>query len=420
MNESEDVTRPRAKGWPVLVAWLIAGLTLLLMLGSMLFAFLSRSADIPAEFAPQGRIVWLLGFTSAPIVGALIASRQPDNPYGWVWLLFSLAFGGVADFAESYSIYRLYTAETAMPLAGLMVLLTAYGFLVGLALLPFVLLLFPTGHLLTRRWRVVGVVTLIGALLALATGWTIPLERTFLPSQNPFTTEEAAGRLTSFVFDSGVLLLFFMAIISVVSLLIRFRRSAGVERQQIKWFAFAAAIWIISTLRRFNPAWKLPGFWDGIEEALALALLPIAIGIAILRYRLYDIDVIIRRTLVYTVLTAILLLIYFGSVVGLQTISASLTGRQPDSVIVVSTLLIAGLFTPLRRRVQDMIDRRFYRRKYDAEQTLAMFAASARNEVELDALAAELLTVVEETMQPTNVALWLKPTTRRAADYHEN
>lgn len=271
------------------------------MFGSLILAWLSRSAAVPVEFASQTRVVWLLGFASAPIVGALIASRQPDNPYGWVWLVFSFAFGGVADFAESYSIYNLYVVPGPVPLAELMILLTAYGFLVGLALFPFLLLLFPTGHLLTRRWRMVAWMTIIAALLSLTTAWAVPGQSAFLPAQNPLAPAGTTSGIVSILFDSVVIFLFLMVIISVVSLLVRFRRAEDVERQQIKWFAFAAAIWSFSILRRFNPDWKLPGVWDSIEEALVLALLPISIGIAILRYRLYDIDVIIRRTLVYPV-----------------------------------------------------------------------------------------------------------------------
>jgi hypothetical protein len=394
-----------------LLAWLLAGLTLLLLFGSLIFALLSRSAAIPVDLAGQARIVWLLGFAAAPIVGALIATRQPNNPYGWLWLVFSLAFGGVSEFAEGYIIYARYVAPDQMPLTGLMILLATYGFLLGMALIPFILLLFPTGRLLSKRWRIVAWVTAIGGLMSLITAWAVPGENPVVLVENPFSPGGIIGDIAFILFDVGVLLLFSMFILSAMSLLIRFRRSEGAERQQIKWFAFAAAIWVIAQIQQLF--WEFPGIWDSVEEAITLALLPISVGVAILRYRLYDIDIIIRRTLVYALLTAILALVYFGSVVALQRVFIAFTGDQSAVVVVLSTLLIAALFNPLRGRVQGTIDRRFYRLKYDAEHTLATFAATARNEVELDALAAELLRVVEDTMQPEHISLWLKKTTDR-------
>lgn len=413
--------------WPVVVAWAIAGLTLLLMFGSIVFSFLSRTAVLPEEnniareFSPYGRIIWLLGFSVAPIVGALIASRQPNHAYGWIWLVFSLGFGGISNFVESYAIYSFYVVARPLPLFNITVPVAAYGFLLGLALLPFLLLLFPTGRLLTPRWRIVAWITVAAALLSSATAWAIPGENDFLPLENPFALPGGDGLVAAGFFNLGVLIMFAMILFGVASLLLRFRRSHGVEREQIKWFVFAATVWIAAFVQQFF--WEFPGIWDNVEEALTMALLPIAIGVAILRYRLYDIDVIIRRTLVYTVLTIILGLVYLVSVVILQGVFAqrvftAMVDQDSPLVVVLSTLLIAALFTPVRYRTQEVIDRRFYRRKYDAEQTLAEFAATARNEVELDALAAELVRVVKETMQPEHVSLWLLPV-QTAARYDE-
>lgn len=417
LSAGETETPVPAKG-PALLAWLIAGVTLLLMFGSMVFSFLSRTAvlpdanDIAREFSADGRIIWLLGFSVAPIVGALIASRHPNNAYGWIWLVFSLVFGGISNFVESYAIYSFYVAPDPLPFFEFTVPIAAYSFLIGLALLPFLLLLFPTGRLLTPRWRIVAWITVAAALSSGATAWAIPGENAFLPLENPFALPGGGGLVAAAFFDIGVLTMFAMLLFGVASLLLRFRRSHGVEREQIKWFVFAATVWIVAFVQQFF--WEFPGIWDNVEESLTMALLPLAIAVAILRYRLYDIDVIIRRTLVYTVLTIILGLIYFVSVIALQGVFAqrvftAVVDRESPLVVVLSTLLIAALFTPVRYRTQEVIDRRFYRRKYDAEQTLAEFAATARNEVELDALAAELVRVVEETMQPEHVSLWLLP-----------
>jgi hypothetical protein len=195
---------------------------------------------------------------------------------------------------------------------------------------------------------------------------------------------------------------------------VRFRQAVGEERQQIKWFAFAAGFaalgWVVNSLAHAND--------EGTESLLLVASLllllsllgiPLAVGIAILKYRLYDIDLIINRTLVYGSLTATLALVYVGSVVSLQALLRVLTGQDSTLAIVASTLLIAALFNPLRRRLQSFIDRRFYRRKYDAAKTLAAFGSRLREETDLDALSSDVVEVARGTMQPAHVSLWLRP-----------
>jgi hypothetical protein len=221
---------------------------------------------------------------------------------------------------------------------------------------------------------------------------------------------------------------------SVLSLVLRYRRSRGEERQQVKWIAFAASVvgllYLIAMISAFvfpSWGWFQPGspLWlDLLAYAalLSFTLVPIAVGIAILRYRLYDIDVLINRTLVYSSLTAALLALYFGGVTAAQTLLGTLTGqhRLPQLAVVASTLAIAAFFNPLRRRIQSFIDRRFYRRKYDARKTLEGFSARLREETNLDGLNAELLTVVRETVRPAHAFLWLRPpgTTRTREDPH--
>jgi hypothetical protein len=195
----------------------------------------------------------------------------------------------------------------------------------------------------------------------------------------------------------------------VISLFVRFRRARGDERQQIKWFASAAALTLAWIIVAEEQSGEIVALWG----LLVIASIPVATGMAILRYRLYDIDRIINRTLVYGVLTGILALVYFGGVATSEAIFRALTGQeqQPQIAVVVSTLVIAALFTPLRRRIQRFIDRRFYRRKYDASKTLEDFSAQLRDETDLEALSNDLVGVVRETMQPAYVSLWLRPET---------
>jgi hypothetical protein len=205
---------------------------------------------------------------------------------------------------------------------------------------------------------------------------------------------------------------------------VRFRRSRGIEREQTKWFVFAVSLTAVGagSLYLFDSVFEVSGWLDEVIYALeivAFSSIPVAIGIAILRYRLYDIDLLIRRTLAYSLLTAALALVYFASVAILQTVftlgvsidplQGSASGRQSPVVIVLSTLAIAGLFAPLRRRAQALIDRRFYRRKFDATRMLAEFGATARDETDLDRLASQLVMVIEEAIQPAHASLWIRP-----------
>jgi hypothetical protein len=220
-------------------------------------------------------------------------------------------------------------------------------------------------------------------------------------------------------------LYFFLWFASAASLVVRFRRSGSVERQQIKWLAFAAVavpVWFLTNAPIEAASRTL---FDVMEALIFVALIPVAAGVAILRYRLYDIDVIINRTLVYGSLTATLVAAYFGGIVVLQRLFVVLTGERSTLAVVASTLLIAALFNPLRSRVQRFVDRRFYRRKYDAAKTLDAFNARLREEIDLEALSDDLVGVARGTVQPAHVSLWLRPETapkdgqdKRAAFYH--
>jgi hypothetical protein len=231
------------------------------------------------------------------------------------------------------------------------------------------------------------------------------------PFESPLGVGGVVGEAIVFITADGVFALLAGIVLSALSLVFRYRRAGGVERQQLKWFAFAAVLFGGSLVFSGFLGRDLPGVWDALFETVTFVGVYAAVGVAILRYRLYDIDLIINRTLVYGSLTAMLVLLYLGGVVSLQYAFRTLTGQeqQPQLAVVVSTLVIAALFNPLRRRIQSFIDRRFYRSKYDARKTLEAFSARLRDETDLEALNEELVSVVRETMQPAHVSLWLRP-----------
>jgi hypothetical protein len=282
-----------------------------------------------------------------------------------------------------------------------------------------VFLLFPDGRLPSRRWRPLAwlsgtVIVLVSILVSLTPGGLQNLGGI----RNPYALEDYPWLETVAYIVLPLLPLCMLA--SVISLVMRYRRSRGEERQQIKWIAFAASfvglLYLIAMVCAFifpSGAWFQAGspLWLDLLGYAALSsftLVPIAIGFAVLRYRLYEIDIIINRTLVYGSLTVTLVLVYFGSVVGLQYILRALTGQESQLAIVGSTLTIAALFNPLHQRIQASIDRLFYRRKYDAAKTLDEFSSKLRDETDLDALNSDLVKVVRDTMQPQHVTLWLR------------
>jgi hypothetical protein len=287
----------------------------------------------------------------------------------------------------------------------------------------FLILLFPDGKLLSRRWRPLAwfsgmIIVVLSITEGLAPG---PLENQG-GVRNPFGIEALPWLVTVSYIILPLLPLCILA--SAVSMVLRFRRSRGEERQQIKWFTFVASIAgllyfmviISGVVISLGSDDRLPQTPLWVELLISLATLsfagvPIAIGLAVLKYRLYDIDVVINLTLVYGSLTAMLVAVYFGGVATTQTILRALTGQteQPQLAIVISTLAIAALFNPLRRRIQSFIDRRFYRRKYDARKTLEAFSARLRDETDLESLNNDLAGVIRETMQPAHVSLWLRP-----------
>jgi hypothetical protein len=342
-------------------------------------------------------------------VGAIVASRLPESPIGWLFCAIGLIFG-VSHFSAEYAAYALLEPTRSLLAGEVLAWLTSWVWVFGLGLIVFLDLLFPNGRLPSARWRWFARFTAIVLLPAAILGALSPgliLSSTLI---NPLGIEglpNASRAIEAFMYA--------LVVVGASSMLARLRHAGRIERQQVKWFAYATAVAISGVILK-NTVYPAVGvtwvWWVGLVlTTVGVVSSPVAMGIAIFRYRLYQIDLIINRTLVYGSLTAVLASVYLGGVVLLQYAFRALTGEGSQLAVVASTLIIAALFIPLRRRIQGFIDRRFYRRKYDARQTLEAFSAKLRNQTDLDALSDDLVGVVRETMQPAHVSLWLRPDT---------
>jgi hypothetical protein len=358
---------------------------------------------------------WWLGNSLVVIdvtVGAIVASRRPDNPVGWLLCLSGVAVS-TSSFASQYAIYALLAQPNSLPAGEAMTWIAAWMLPIMNGVQVFYLLLFPTGRLPSRRWRWLAWLTVAYILVGVTTSAFSP--GAHLGSLGPIRNPLGIEGLTQFYKAVLYTMSPALYIAAAFSLFVRLRRAVGVERQQLKWLAYAAAGFALGVIVvSISVAIDTPRWYDWSANAIFVTVapgVPIAIGIAILRYRLYEIDVIINRTLVYGSLTAVLVALYLGGVATTQAILQALTGREelPQLVVVASTLVIAALFNPLRRRVQNLVDRSFYRRKYDAAKTLETFSAKLRDETDLNSLNSDLLSVVRDTMQPEHVSLWLRP-----------
>ena len=386
-------------------AWLLFGLILISNIWAIIY-FLSDEAkpSLLAIVFPFIPVLFVL-------VGVLIISFRPSNRVGLVMLFPGLSFAFLVDaFLNPYLTGQLPPPVDPSPLFLIILWYSNWNWLLLVLPVMFIMLLFPTGKPLTPRWKWVA---FLGVAIIFVFVFLITFAEEIGPGSDPtvFQVPNPIGFLRSDwaegILGPFIILFPIWILLCAVSLFVRFRRARGVEREQIKWLFYATAVFILFYLPPFfGNNFNLDNLWN-LLLPIGMATFPIAIGIAILRYRLYDIDVIIRKTLQYALLTGLLALVYFGSVILLQSLVENLTGEQSPLVIVLSTLAIAALFNPLRTRIQDFIDRRFYRKKYNAEQALAQFAATARDEVDMDQLNAALLQVVEQTMQPESVSLWL-------------
>jgi hypothetical protein len=389
--------------------WLAWGLwALYLVLAGLSLALAVYGATLALE-ASNLEPIWLtvvstLGVAVFATAGAMVAARRPGNPVGWLMCSISLT-SVVSGIAES-------GAEIAAGRPGSLPGQQAFAWVYEWAVWPafglsaIFLLLFPEGRPLTPRWRFACWLA-VGGIVLVFLGEGLHPDRLTGGVANPVGVEEPG--LLEAVRIAGASLLAASLLAAVLSLLLRFRRARGVERQQLKWLAYVVAtpIAVVLPVAVADPNLAGSVLWGGGSLLALIVGIPVATAIAILRYRLYDIDLIIRRTLVYGVLSALLAGLYFGIVLVLQEVFSSFAGGS-DLAIAVSTLAVAALFRPVRSRIQAWVDRRFYRRKYDAQRTLEAFSARLRDEIDLDALAGELRSVVRETMQPAHVSLWLR------------
>jgi hypothetical protein len=345
-------------------------------------------------------------------VGAVVAPRcHPQNPIGWIFCVAGLLLA-VVHFAAECAIYTLLAAPGSLPAGKVAAWIYSWLFVSQLGLVGLLVLLFPNDRVMGGRWKWFMWLGVLAVSVATVMAAFSPGEINvgLGPIHHPLGIHSLPN-----VYKPVEGLLLSLALVAGTAQVMRLRRTGGVERQQIKWFAYAAVAAASGGLLRYVvpvtlgvPWLELVGFVPMVVGAVSV---PVSMGIAILRYRLYEIDLIINRTLVYGSLTVALALVYFGGVATTQTAFRPLTGQeqQPQLAIVVSTLVIAALFNPLRRRIQTFIDRPFYRRKYDAAKTLEVFSAKLRDETDLDALSEELVGVITETVQSALVSLWLRP-----------
>jgi hypothetical protein len=393
--------------------WLIAGL--ITMIGAVQAIFLLRTAVELANFIEQ--FIFVLDIALIVFIGALIVIRQSGNIIGWLMLAVALVTS-LPIFYDPAFINTFFPEPPRVLSPGIWVLLWLQGWfwLVQMVLIFQIVLRFPNGKLLSTRWSWLNWVS-VGILIVAAV--ESAFTELFGPINNTWEVVNPVGFMTRDVTD-GISLLWVLGLLvlaagSLVALVLRFRRGDNVSRQQIKWLLFAGVVLVIvaiSGLAFFSVYSDSPAWLDIIVQ-IVLMTLPLAVANAILRYRLYDIDIIIRRTLSYSILTAALALIYFGAVALLQYMFGGLfSNSNSPLIIVISTLAIAALFNPLRNRIQAFIDRRFFRSKYDAEKALADFSAVARDEVDIVRLSGSLLSVIEKTIQPEQINLWLRETTR--------
>ena len=393
--------------------WL-AGATLVIYWGLAGASLALRAVNDPtADVADD--VLTRLGWGAYPTVGAVIVARRPHNRIGWLCCMIGLLLGP-AFFGQDYAWYALVHEQGAVPGGLAMAWVGLWPWYVVLGLLSFVLLLFPSGHLASPRWRPVA---WVGAAATVCLGLSAAFKPRPLAGKglegltNPLGIQSAEAIFQ--LLEAAVLAIGLVAILAAASMVGRFRRAHGDERQQLKWFASAAVlsvlVWVafIAT----GVAERAPTALQTVIVGIWLLAVPVAIGVAMLRYRLYEIDRIINRTLVYGLLTAVLGLGYAAGSL-LFVLVAGADTDPPSWLVAAATLAAAAVFRPVRGRIQATVDRRFNRRRYNAAKTIEAFSARLRDEVDLDTLSAELVAVVDRTMEPAAASLWLRPPIERS------
>jgi hypothetical protein len=391
------------------VAWALWILAMLGLAATARFDQLLRQAGRPDLAQLQGGgVAVILSALSAATAGAVLASRRPRHPVGWLLLTFGLVPQALSGAAEGYARYGFLARPGTLPGVEQLATLASAAFVPGLSLIAFILLLTPTGSLPSARWRWFARVAAALPVAFLA-AWLLAVpqpdpESPLASVRNPFAIPGLAGAGMAVAGVASPAIALTMAV-AAASLVQRFRRSRGSERQQLRWLALAAALAppvVLATAAAIATDNLILAGW---AIGLYLALLPLAIAAAIARYRLYDLDRIISRTLAYGLLTVLLGLGYAAVVLGL----GRLLPEDSSLVVAAATLAVAAAFQPARRRVQRGVDRRFNRRRHDADRIIEAFGTRLRDQVDLDTLTAQVLAVVDQTMQPTQASLWLRP-----------
>jgi hypothetical protein len=349
-------------------------------------------------------LVLTVALFSFPVVGTVLVRRYPENSIGWLFCATGPLFG-LMLFSSMYTENHILAEGETGGFADFTLWVGIWTGPIAYSLVTaFLMLLFPTGRLLSRRWRPVALLA-SGSVALVVLGSVFRRELDDYPQLvNPYGIAGTFGDILDAATGIGWILFSISVLLAGVSLIARFRQSRGVERQQIKWMALTASFLLIAQV-----SWFISEELGSLLTGLAFMAIPIAVCVAILRYRLYDIDLIINRTLVYGLLTAVLGFIYIAGVVGVGGLVRGMTGQEGNSLVVAaSTLAVAGLFRPARTRIQAFIDRRFDRSRYDAQQTIVDFSAKMREQIDLDSLTSEMTTVIRDTVQPTHVSLWLR------------
>ena len=387
------------------LAWLLFLATMGCLAGGLVVSLLV-TRPLTAKVLEDGAgeaVPWLLFAT----IGLVLTLRRPGNPIGWLYAAAALVW--TAYIPWDPWVDQLQRSGRALPVVARLAALTGdtfWSFGLTLAVtLP--LLLLPDGRLRSRRWRVVAVAAVAASTVDVV-GWTLsptPLSQTLKPAAKPFPLHGVAGTIATMVSVAGEVVVFVCILAAAVCVVLRFRASRGTERQQLRWVAAGAIV------AAAGPVVLLPLealVFDVVPNAFAVPLLfapPLAIAVAVLRYRLWDLDRLVSRTVTYALVTALLVVPYLL----ILPATSQLASGSGSLAVAAATLAVAALFQPLRRRVQQLVDRRFNRRRYDAARTVDGFAARLRDQVDLDAVGGELLAVVDQTVQPTRASLWLRP-----------
>jgi hypothetical protein len=395
-------------------------LSVILVAVTLLLIAESHDVQVPAGFDTAG-VVETVRYLAATSVGAILAARRPRNPIGWLALALGFALV-LYPFVAMYTATGLFVAPGRLPWVRQVAWIGNWVWVPAHACIALMLLLFPDGRLPSPRWRPVAWTVGVAGGLTLVAAACHPgtLDVASLVKEADVTarlTNPVGLAALGWLLEPFLLVLLVGEAVGAAALLLRFRRSRGIERQQLKWVAYAALLFgiqqggvVLGRLAGLVPDTELA--WLEVVDTFTFVFFLVAIAVAVLRYRLYDIDRLINRTLVYGLLTALLAGVYAGAVLVLGQLFGGIADRPPSWAVAGATLAVAALFQPTRRRIQQAVDRRFNRRKYDASRTVEAFATRLRDQVDLDMLSAELLAVVDQTMEPTRASLWLKPAPR--------